>query len=335
MKGDKIDEPSVYLGANITKMVNEEGKECWAMGADDYCASAVQNVEKVLADKGLRLPSKCITPTLHGYKPELDATAELKADGIQWYQEMIGMLRWACEIGRVDILTEVAMMSQHMCLPRQGHLEQVLHIFGYLKSHKKLRIMFDSSRPQISPKRFKKYDWQDFYREAIEDIPHDMPDPLGLPVDTFVFVDSDHGGNKVNRKSRTGILIFINKAPIYWYSKQAPSVESSTFGAEFYAMRVAVEMVKALRYKLRMFGVPINGPASVFCDNEAVYKNTVIPESVLSKKMHSIAYHICRESVAAGIIQIAKEGTKTNLSDLFTKFLSRSQREKLLESFTY
>ena len=94
-------------------------------------------------------------------------------------------------------------------------------------------------------------------------------------------------------------------------------------------------MVKALRYKLKMFGVPINGPASVFCDNKAVYKNTVIPESVLSKKMPSIAYHICRESVAAGIIQITKEGTKINLEDLFTKFLSRPQCEKLLESFTY
>ena len=72
--------------------------------------------------------------------------------------------------------------------------------------------MFDSGRPQISARRFKKYDWQDFYREAKEDIPHDMPDPLGLPVDTSVFVDSDHGGNKINRKSRTSILIFINKA---------------------------------------------------------------------------------------------------------------------------
>ena len=109
--------------------------------------------------------------------------------------------------------------------------------------------MFDSGRPQIGSKRLKKYDWQEFYREAKEDIPHNMPEPLGQSVDTSVFVDSDHGGNKVNRKSRTGILIFINKAPIYWYSKQAPSVESSTFGAEFYAMRIAVEMVKALPYK--------------------------------------------------------------------------------------
>ena len=51
--------------------------------------------------------------------------------------------------------------------------------------------------------------------------------------------------------------------------------------------------------------------------------------------MHSIAYPICRESVAAEIIQITKEGTKTNLADLFTKMLSRKQREELIERFTY
>ena len=66
-------------------------------------------------------------------------------------------------------------------------------------------------------------------------------------------------------------------------------MEASTFGAEFRAMKTAVEMVEALRYKLRMFGVPLDGAASVFCDNEAVYKNTVLPESVLRKKHHSIA----------------------------------------------
>ena len=186
-----------------------------------------------------------------------------------------------------------------MALPRQGHLEQVLQIFGHLKSHKKLRIIFDPSYAQIKANRFKRYDWQDFYRDAKEDIPLDMPNPLGKPVVISVFVDSDHGGNKVNRKSRTGVLIFVNKAPVYWYSKQAPGVETSTFGAEFYALRTAVEMVKSLRYKLRMFGIPIDGPANVFCDNEAVYKNTSMPASVLNKKVHLIAYHMCHEAVVA------------------------------------
>ena len=162
-----------------------------------------------------------------------------------------------------------------------------------------------------------------------------MPEARGLSVSTSCFVDGDLAGDKSTRCSQTGILIFVNKAPIHWYSKRQPTVETSTFGAEFCAMKNAVEMIEALRYKLRMFGVPLDGPASIFCDNEAVYKNTSIPESVLSKKHHSIAYHRCREAVAALTVRIAKEGTKTNLADLFTKLMTVVKRDSLLDCFTY
>ena len=120
-----------------------------------------------------------------------------------------------------------------------------------------------------------------------------------------------------------------------WLSRRQNSVETSTFGSEFTALKNAVELVTALRYKLRMFGVPIEGPADMFCDNEAVYKNTSTPDSVLRKKHHSIAYHKCREAVASDICRIAKEDTKTNLSDLFTKVLGGPKREELLDKFTY
>ena len=96
-----------------------------------------------------------------------------------------------------------------------------------------------------------------------------------------------------------------------------------------------MEMIEALRYKLRMFGVPIDGAANVYCDNEAVYKNTVAPESTLKKKHHSISYHRCREAIAAGTIRVAKQGTLKNLADLFTKALSIARRQFLLERFTY
>ena len=59
----------------------------------------------------------------HCYRPELDTTADLKADGVKWYQELMGMMMWAAEIGRINILTEKQMLSQHMAMPRQGHLE--------------------------------------------------------------------------------------------------------------------------------------------------------------------------------------------------------------------
>ena len=335
LKGDKIESPDTYLGAQLSQFENEDGVRCWAMSSEKYCEAAVQNVDLSLSKNGLTLPSKCLTPLTSGYQPEMDTTAELKADGLQRYQELIGVLRWAVEIGRVDILLEVSLMSSHLALPREGHLDQVYHIFGYLKKRKKLKLLFDCGDPKISEGRFKRYDWQDFYRDAKEAIPPNMPEARGRSVSSSCFVDADLAGDKSMRRSQTGILIFVNKAPIHWYSKRQPSVETSTFGAEFCAMKTAVEMIEALRYKLRMFGIPLDGPASIFCDNEAVYKNTSIPESVLSKKHHSIAYHRSREAVAAQTVRIAKEGTNTNLADLFTKLMTGNKRDGLLGCFTY
>ena len=84
-----------------------------------------------------------------------------------------------------------------------------------------------------------------------------------------------------------------------------------------------------------MFGVPIEGPTNVYCDNEAVTKNCSIPESTLKKKHHSIAYHRNREAVAAGTIRIAKEDTETNLADVFTKILGRIARNLKIDKFMY
>ncbi len=101
------------------------------------------------------------------------------------------------------------------------------------------------------------------------------------------------------------------------------------------ALRVGAEVCEGLRHKLRMFGVPISGPTNVFCDNEAVTKNTTLPESTLAKKHNAICYHRVREAVAAGTIRVAWEKTKSNLADLFTKLLPVPTRRHLLRSITY
>jgi hypothetical protein len=139
----------------------------------------------------------------------------------------------------------------------------------------------------------------------------------------------------VTRRSQTGILLFLNRAPIIWYSKRQNTVETSTFGSEFVAMRIAVELIEALRYKLRMFGVPLDGPTNVFCDNEAVTKNATIPESTLKKKHNSIAYHRTREAVAAETIRVAKEDGVTNLADVLTKLLPQATKDFLCDRFMY
>jgi hypothetical protein len=332
LKDNKIEPPEMYLGAQLGKL-DVDGVSCWTMSAEKYVTAAVKNVEEALSKRGLRLPSKCYTPLPTDYKPELETSPELKADGVQYYQELIGILRWAVELGRVDILLETSLMSTYLAMPRSGHLEHVYRIFGFLKLYPKRKLAFDPQHPKISERMFTRYDWQDFYRDVSEAIPDNMPTPRGNSMSTHCFVDASHGSDRVTRRSQSGILIFCNRAPIIWYSTRQNTVETSTFGSEFQAIKNAVELIEALRYKLRMFGVPIEGATNVFCDNEAVYKNTSLPESTLKKKHHSIAYHRCREAVAAGTVRVAKEGTKTNLADLFTKILPCD--DNLLQSYRY
>ena len=88
-------------------------------------------------------------------------------------------MRWAVKIGRVDILLEVSLLSSHLALPRVVHLQAVYRIFGYLKQVTKKKLYFDPIKPSISEDRFKSFDWEDFYKDAQEPIPIDMPSPRG------------------------------------------------------------------------------------------------------------------------------------------------------------
>jgi hypothetical protein len=92
------------------------------------------------------------------------------------------------------------------------------------------------------------------------------------------------------------------------------------------AFWICKELIVAICYKLQMFGVEIDGPANVFCDNHGVVKNISIPESTLMKKHNAINYHVVREAVVAGILRVGKEDGETNLVDLFMKVIMGQKR---------
>ena len=219
------------------------------------------------------------------------------------------------------------MLAAFLAGPREGHVHAMLHIFAYLNLHDRSRLVLDPSYIQHGEEITS--DWSGFYPDAREDLPTDAPEPLGNPVRMTVFVDSDHAGDLATRRSRTGILIYLNRAPVSWYSKKQTSVETSTFGSEYMALKVGIEMIKGLRYKLRMMGVPLDGHAHIRVDNMSVVHNSTIPESSLKKKSNSIAYHFVRENVASGMCRIAYEPSKTNLADLLTKIQTGTMRTRL------
>jgi hypothetical protein len=241
---------------------------------------------------------------------------------VQRYQELIGQLRWAVEIGRVDILLETSLLSSYLAMPRAGHLEQAFHIFGYLKLHPKRKLGFDPAHPAINQNRFEECDWTEFYRDASEAVPENMPKPRGNCMSTHCFVDANHAGDNETVVLQHGADHMVQQ-------------EASKFGSEFTAMKNAVKMIEALHYKLRMFGIPVDGPTNILCDNGAVCANTTRPESTLTKKHHSIDYHPSREAAAAGTVRVSKEHTSTTLADIFTKTMATPKRERLLHRFTY
>jgi len=267
------------------------------MGSHTYVKEAVRNVETHLVELGLALKKKVSTVLPHDYKPELDVAKECNEEEVSQYHQRIGALLWAVELGKVDICAEVSMMAAHCAMPRKGHLDAVWHMFAYLKRHDRSKMVFDSRSPTFSVKTNKlpRLDWSDFYTDMKQQVPHDAPEPSGQSVELTTFVDSDHAGDTVTRGSRTGIFLFIQNSPIAWFSKKQTSIETSSFGSEFSAMKTAMEMVEGLRYKLRMMGVPIDGPCNVKADNVSTVTNSSVPESQLKKKSNSIAYHYVRE----------------------------------------
>ncbi len=225
------------------------------------------------------------------------------------------------ELGRIDIITEVSELSSFLAMPREGHLDAVFHLFNYLEKRHKARIVFDPCYPTIDMTSFKECDWSSFYGNVQKAIPPNAPKPRGKDVDLRMFVDFDHAGDKQTRRSRTGFIIFLNMAPIVWFSKKQSTIETSVFGAEFVVMKQGMECLRGLRYKLRMMGVAISGPSYIYGDNMSVIHNTQRPESMLKKKSNSICCHTIREAVAMGECLTGHVSTNDNPADICTKII--------------
>ena len=164
---------------------------------------------------------KVETPLSSGYRLELDSSKELPPRQISFHQGVIGTLRWIYELGRIDILMPVCLLSSYLMDPRVGHLEQAIHCFAYLKKYNRSKIVFDDTTSCFDNSSFfKRGDWSAFYPEAAEAIPTNDTKVRGNPVTTSCFVDADRAGCKVTRRSHSGALIFMNRAPIVFFSKR-------------------------------------------------------------------------------------------------------------------
>jgi hypothetical protein len=291
LKEASIGPPDIYLGGKMRQVVMENGAKAWSFSSSQYVQEAVNNVLKYLTARGKKFPSKAPGAAIkNDYIPEVDQTDELSPTDAAYYQSLIGVLCWIVEIGHVDICVEVSMLSSCLAMPREGHLEHVFHIFAYLKGKHNTEMIFNPSIPDIDESLFPKEDWSSSVYatsdcELKEVVPPNMPDPKGKGFTMRVYVDSYHAGDTVTRRSRTGFLVYLNCALIHWMSKKKTSIETSSFGSEFMAMKAATEYVRGQQFKMRMMGIPVECHTYIYGDNQSVLANTTMPHSNLKKKL--------------------------------------------------
>ena len=162
-----------------------------------------------------------------------------------------------------------------------------------------------------------------------------MLEPKGKLCTLTCFVDADHGRDQLTRRSVTGIILLLNNTPILWVSKRQNTVETSTYGSELVASRIAIEHIIAMRYCLRMLGVQLEESSTMVGDNMAVILNTTIPSSAIKKKHQACNYHKIRESIAAGFVIYGHIPSEDNVADIMTKPLGKLLFEKATSQYLF
>ena len=206
-------------------------------------------------------------------------------------------------------------------------------MFAFLKRKHNSELVLDPSEPNIEYDQFKVEDWTNTpYGKGCVDEGNNFPEPRGLGFKIIAYCDADHAGDMITRRSRTGFIVYLNNSPIYWLSKKQASVETSSYGSEFTAMKHCCEYLRGLRFKLKMMGIPCAMPSFIFGDNKSVLINSTVPHSALKKKSCAISYHFIRDGVSKDEWRIAYVPSDQNRADILSKPIAGGMKRERLTS---
>ena len=145
-----------------------------------------------------------------------------------------------------------------------------------------------------------------------------------------------HADNLTNKRSHSGITIYVNNALINFYSKRQNTFESSSFGLGIVVLIIDTKIVESLRYKLSTFVVNLEIPSEVYYDNKPVAKQFSVPVSVLNKRHRAIYYHMVGESQASRTLRVVWISGEYNISASLTKTtITGHMRHEMVDSIFY
>ena len=258
------------------------------------CLTQKQYLKKVLQCFGLHSNSKHVSTPL---APHLKLSAQLspKSEEEREYMEKVpyanavGSLMYAMVCTRPDISQAVGVVSRYMHDPGKGHWQAVKWILRYLQKTVDVGLIFEQDKTH------------------------------GQYVAGYV--DSDYAGDLDKRRSTTGYLFTLARAPVSWKSTLQSTVALSTTEAEYMAVSEAVKETIWLKGLLEDLGV-VQSRINLFCDSQSAIhlaKNQVYH----SRTKHiDVRYHFVREIFEEGKILLQKIATTENPADMMTKVVT-------------
>ncbi|KAM1755844.1 hypothetical protein ACFX12_008126 [Malus domestica] len=215
----------------------------------------------------------------------------LKDDGAPYtnptlYRSVVGVLQYLT-FTRPDIAFSVHQVCQFMQQPMIAHFTAVKRILRYLKGtlHHGL-----------------------FYSHG--------------PLQLRAFSDADWAGDPNDRRSTTGMAVFLGNNPISWSSKKQLTVSRSSTEAEYRALSSTSAELDWIQQLLVFLQVPLTSPQVLFCDNLSTIALAFNPVQHQRTKHIEVDVHFVRERVAKKQLYVQFVSSKEQFADILTKRLS-------------
>ena len=214
---------------------------------------------------------------------------------------------------RADIAFPVMKLSQYNNRPAICHFESIQDIYKYLNATITDGIMYWRPQPQKSLPLVQ------------HDSPQEEPFVLNMPTESntvdnpYGMADSDFAGDRSNRKSVGGNVIFFGGGAIVYKTILQKTIALSSTEAEFYALTEAGKLVLYIRFVLNDLGIPQAQPTTIYEDNKGCLQMTQALKPTKRTRHVETRYFAILEWSQTDQIKIKKIDTAENASDNLTK----------------
>jgi len=214
----------------------------------------------------------------------VDSDLRAKLDNFP-YVRTIGQLAYVAQHTRIDLSQPVSELSGYLHTFGPKHIACMKHLIGYVKATREYRLEYHKG--------------SDFILAGAS--------------------DASFAADRITRKSRSGVLIFVYLMPVYWSSRRQKSITLSSMEAETTALTHCSKEIIWIRRVLNFLGFDMDRPTPITVDNKAAISFAETARISPRTKHIALKHFFNKEHIQSGEIAPVYVPTEHELADVLTK----------------